>query len=105
MINRIFVTTKRGDNTMDYIEQMKNMRQAMHVVSEKIPTLVAIIEDMKRKKDADLDLNVLTMSDAEFKIMERTCEHIEERIKHFDPENEYGGVDTMSKSEMMGDPK
>jgi len=90
---------------MDYIEQMKNMRQAMHVISEKVPTLSAIIEEMKRKKDADLDLGVLTMSDAEFKIMQRTCEHIEERICRFDPEQEYGSVVTMSKSEMMGDPK
>jgi hypothetical protein len=87
---------------MDYIQQMISMRFAMHVVSEKIPTLPAIIEDMKREADSDPDLKVLTMSDMEFEMTHRGYDEIHEKIKQFDPEDEYGRVETLSPEEKRG---
>ncbi|RPJ24589.1 MAG: hypothetical protein EHM25_14295 [Nitrosopumilales archaeon] len=87
---------------MDYIQQMRSMRFAMHVVSEKIPTLSAMIEDMKNQPDPDPDLNVLTMSDMEFDMTHRGYDEIHEKIKRFDPEDEYGRVETLSPEEKRG---
>lgn len=87
---------------MDYIEQMKNMRYAMHVISEKIPTVRALIEDMKNRDNYDPDLDVLTMCDREFDITRGAYDEIHEKITRFDPEDEYGRVETLSKQEMRG---
>jgi len=86
---------------MDYIEYMRNLRNARYIISEKIPEIERIIE--KRKNIYfDPDLHVLNMSDMEFNIMVRTYEEIEVKIFDFNTEDEYGSVKTMDKSEMRG---
>jgi hypothetical protein len=88
---------------MDYIEYIKNMRAAFRLISEKLPEIQLLI-DKKRwsTKDFDPDFNIIAMPDMEFRMLEKGWEEVEEKLNYFDCEQEYGSVNTLTKSEMRG---
>lgn len=86
---------------MDYIDDIKNLRAALRLISEKLPEVRQLIEQ-KKMRCPDPDLKIMTMPDMEFRILEKGWEEVEEKLNYFDYEQEYGKVDTLSKSEMRG---
>jgi hypothetical protein len=84
-----------------YRQQMKMWREALGVLSEKLPDLQSVVEEMATRKQ-DRDLKIMTLPDLEYKIMERECEEIEKKVYRFDPEDQYGRVETLSAEEKRG---
>lgn len=88
-----------------YIKEMAALRESFRWMSDRVPEIIEMIEN-KAVCELDQELELLIIPDMEFDIFKRAAmdayEELPDFVKEFCPEDEYGRVETMSKSEMSG---
>lgn len=88
-----------------YLNEITNYRNSVKWLSAKVSEVIEVIEN-KAICEHDQDLELMIVPDLEFEIFKKAYleayEELPDYAKSFCPEQEYGRVETMSKSEMNG---
>jgi hypothetical protein len=87
---------------MDYIEYINNLRVAFKKISALLPEIEEIAA-RKALRERDIDLSLISVPDDYWIKRQEAYLDIEDKIYHFNPDEEYGSVHTMSKAEMQGE--
>lgn len=89
-----------------YIKEITTLRESFRWLSNKMPEIVLMAEN-KAVCEKDEDLELMIIPDLEFAIFKKAAmkayDECPDYVAGFCAEDEYGEVETMSRSEMRGD--
>ena len=86
---------------MEYIEWMNNLRHAKDIIAKLVPEILEAIQE-KADREQDRDLDILLTDDLVWYSLQKQFEEVEDKLYQFNPEEEYGSVNTMCTEDMMG---